>query len=79
MPGWLINILIGLAFSVVAALLRPKPQAPAAGTLGDFDIPRAEEGAEIGKVYGTVRIKSPQVADFGDFGTVPIKSKQGKK
>lgn len=79
MPGWLVNLLIGIAFSAIAALLRPKPQPPAAGTLDDFNIPRTEEGAEIGKIYGTVLIKNPQVADYGDFDTVPIRSRTGKK
>lgn len=75
------QILISLIFSAISYLLSPKakPQAPTAAKLGDFDIPRASEGDEIGKVYGTVWIAAPQVAWYGDFKSTPIKSKGGKK
>lgn len=79
MPGWFVNLLIGFAFSYISYLLRPKPEAPKAGTLSDFNIPRSEEGAEIGKVYGGVWITDMQVVWYGDFKTEAIRSKVGKK
>lgn len=73
------NLVIGLIFTAISWLLRPKPEPPQAATIGDFNVPITEEGAEVGKVYGTVWVTKPQVVWYGDYDTVPIKSKQGKK
>lgn len=73
------NIIIGLVLNYVSWLLRPQPEPPPAGTIDDVSVPKTEEGAEIGWVYGSVWIKDAQVHWFGDFATEPIKSKQGKK
>jgi hypothetical protein len=59
-------------------LLRPKPEPPKPNT-SDFNVPLTKEGAEIGKVYGTVWIRSPQIVWWGDRKTEKIKAKQGKK
>ncbi len=79
MPAWFINLAIGLVFSWIAFLLRPKPEPPKAATIKDVKIPIADQGTEIPKIYGTVWIKAPLVAWYGDFKTRPVKSKQGKK
>ncbi|MCV2877617.1 hypothetical protein OE699_02025 [Sedimentimonas flavescens] len=76
---FVVNLAISAVFSYVVYLLTPKQKPPKAATLDDFDIPRAEEGDEIGKVYGTVWIKSPQIACYGDLKSVAIKEKTGKK
>jgi hypothetical protein len=47
--------------------------------LDDFDVPRAEQGTPIGVVFGTVIIKAPTLAWWGDLSTEPIKTKQSKK
>lgn len=73
------NLVFGLVLSYISWLLTPVPEPPEAGTLADFKIPRTEQGAELGLVYGTVWIRDPQVHWYGDFATKPIKSKQGKK
>lgn len=73
------NLLIGLVFTAISYLLQPKPEGPKAATLDDFNVPRSSEGDEIGKVYGTVWINSPQIAWFGDFKSTPIKSSGDKK
>ena len=74
-----LNLLIGLLFSAISYLLTPKPKGPSPASLDDFNIPKAIEGDEIGKAYGTVWVKSPHIAWYGDFGTTPIKSSGGKK
>ena len=79
MPQFLVNLLISLAFSLIAALLAPKPKAPPAAKLEDFDIPKASEGAELGKIFGTPTQRNPHVAWYGDLRTVAIKEKGGKK
>lgn len=73
-----VNLLISVISTVVAYLLTPKPEQLEAQDFGD-DIPLAEEGAEIGKVYGTVWIGSAQTVWFGNEKTVAIRSKSGKK
>ena len=73
------KFLLGLAFSYIAALLGPKAEGPKPATLEDFDIPKAEEGDEYGKIFGTPMIRDPQVADYGDLRTQAIKASGGKK
>lgn len=73
------NLIVGLVLNLVSYLLRPQPEPPPAGTIDDLSVPRTEEGAEIGVIYGSVWIKDPQVAWYGDFGTEAIRSRQGKK
>jgi hypothetical protein len=72
------NLIIGLIFTAISWLLRPKPEPPKPNT-SDFNVPLTKEGAEIGKVYGTVWIRSPQIVWWGDRKTEKIKAKQGKK
>ena len=74
-----VNLLISLVLSLVGFLLRPKPEPPKASTIEDLKIPITEEGQEIGKVYGTVWLKAPQIVWYGDFDADPIKKKQPKK
>ena len=73
------RILLGTVLSWVASLFAPKPEPPKAGTLEDFSIPKAEEGDEIGKVFGTVVIRKSQVAAHGDLRSEEIRDKAGKK
>lgn len=73
------NFVIGLVLQVVSFLLRPQPEGPKAGTISDVKVPRAQEGEELGYVWGTVWIKDPQVHWYGDFRAIPIKTKQSKK
>lgn len=79
MPIWLIKIIVGAALSFISSLFAPKPEPPKAGGLDDFNIPKAKEGSEIGKVFGTVTIRSPHVAAYGDLRTEAIRAKGGKK
>jgi hypothetical protein len=79
MFGLIGKFVLGLAFSYIAALLAPKQEGPKPATLEDFDIPKAEEGAEYGKIFGTPIVRDPQVADYGDLRTKAIKAKGGKK
>ena len=72
-------LLRGLLFFFISVLLRPKPPTPKPATLDDLNVPRASEGDEVGKVYGTVWIKSPQVVWYGDLLSTPITSRSGKK
>lgn len=64
---------------VLQAALAPKPQAPKAAALADFDVPTAEEGRAIPVIFGTVVVTGANCVWFGDLGKVAIKSKKGKK
>jgi len=68
-----------LVSTVLQAVLAPKPAAPKAASLSDFDVPTAEEGRAIPVVFGTVVITGPNCVWYGDLGKKAIKSKKGKK
>jgi hypothetical protein len=74
-----VNLIIGLILTAIGFLLRPKPEPPKPNTLDDFDVPVTKEGAEVGKVYGTVWIDAPQIVWYGDFKAEAIKKKEPKK
>lgn len=74
-----VNLLIGLVLSLVSALLRPKPEPPKPNTIGDFKIPVTKEGEEVGIVYGTAWINSPQIVWYGNLATKPVKTSVPKK
>lgn len=73
------NLILYVVFSYISAWLTPKPPPPKAATKDDLKVPRATEGDEIGKLYGTRWLKSPQAAWDGDFRTEAIKASGGKK
>jgi len=69
--------LIYLVITLAIELLRPKPKfedAKAAG-LDEFRFPTATEGRSIPLVWGTVKIKGPNVVWYGDLAQIPIKKK----
>lgn len=78
MWGALLRIGIGLILYVGYELLRPRDPIPEPAGKDELGVPRATEGDEIGFVYGTEWIKSPQVAWFGDYKTKPVRA-GGKK
>ena len=64
---------------VVSYAMMPKPQSQPPAGLGDIQAPTAEEGREIPVLFGTRDIKGPNVVWYGDFRTVAIRKKGGKK
>jgi hypothetical protein len=68
MPFWL-ALLLYVGFTVISELLRPKPKfgAPAPSSLGDFNLPTAQEGRAIPAVFGTCKIGGPNVVWYGDL------------
>lgn len=73
---WLLVGLLVVGISLL--LIRSQPKTDPA-TAGEVDIPKVEEGEELGRVYGTYWIKDPQVHWWGDVEAIPIKEKGGKK
>jgi len=75
--GW--NLIIWVVFTVLSALLAPKPKPPKPAALSEFDVPTAENGRPIPVVLGTCWIKSPNIIWFGDLRSDPIYYEGGKK
>lgn len=77
--GAFTNLLIGIVFTLISYWLSPKPQSPDPAELEDLGIPKVKEGDEVGIVYGTSWIRSPQIHWYGDFKSKAIKkSAKGK-
>ena len=68
----LINIAIGLAFSIVGYLLTPRPKAPKPNEAAQLEDPTAEAGRPIPVVFGTLTVKEPNVLWFGEKSKVMI-------
>jgi len=71
------TMLLWSAFFIASQLLTPAPKmenARAAG-LDDFNFPTATEGRIIPLMWGTDKIKGPNVMWYGDLRIVPIKEK----
>jgi hypothetical protein len=63
--------------TIVSIALAPKPKAPTAAALEDFDFPTAEEGRPIPVVFGTVDIQGANCLWTGDLTIKPIKKRSG--
>lgn len=68
------QILILVISLLVSYFLAPTPQTQKPASLDDFDIPSADEGKELGVVFGTVWIKSSNCLWYGDLKSTAIKS-----
>lgn len=65
MAFW-VQLLIGLALSVVSYVLMPKPKAPKPPQASDFDSPTADRGRPVPVVFGSVRVKGVNILWYGD-------------
>lgn len=63
---------------IVSYALAPKPQQAKPASLQDIQAPSADEGGEIGVLFGTRDIPVNCVW-YGDLRTVAVKKKGGKK
>jgi hypothetical protein len=74
-PEFFTTLLLYAVLFVLSEILRPKPNiedAKPAG-LGDFQFPTATESRVVPLLWGTVRVKGPNVVWYGDFRQEPIK------
>lgn len=74
MLGQFLYFVATLALSIA---LSPRPKAPRAATLEDFDFPTAEEGRPIPVVFGEVDISGANVLWYGDLDIQAIKKRSG--
>ncbi len=68
----LILMVISMAISYVC---RPKPQNAKPPTIGDYNVPTAEDGKVLGVLFGTKKIEDPNCVWWGDVRTTPIKKR----
>jgi hypothetical protein len=59
-------------------ILRPKPQTQPPAGLSDIRVTTAEDGRELGVLFGC-RFGHGNVVWYGDLRTTPIRVKGGKK
>lgn len=58
--------------TVVSAMLAPKPKDAEPSSLGEFQVPTAEEGRAISLLLGTCKVKAPNVTWWGVLRTEAI-------
>ena len=71
-------IIYAVIVVILAVALQPKPPGAKPSALSDIDVPTAEEGRPIPKVFGTYVVQSPNIVWYGDLGYRAIKSSGGK-
>jgi hypothetical protein len=68
----IIAMILMLIAAIMAAVYKPKIVPPFAAGLSEFTVPRAEAGNPIPVIFGTVRLKGPNVVWYGDKQAEPI-------
>lgn len=76
---FLFTVLLVVASFFLTMLMQPKPMSLKPATLDDFSAPTAEDGREIGVLFGTRDIAGPNCVWYGHLKTKAIKKKGGKK
>lgn len=61
-----------------ASVGSPKDNIPKPASLSELDAPTAEPGRPLPVVFGTVRMKAPNIVWYGDLGNSPIRVEGGK-
>jgi len=73
------QFLTAVALTLVASyVLRPRPQTQPPAGLSEIKVTTAEDGRELGVLFGCRYIHG-NVVWYGDLRTTPIKVKGGKK
>lgn len=70
-------IALVVAYVITALLVKTPKQKPAA--LEDWEFPQADDGAPEAVVFGDAWTNGPMVLWYGNYRTIKIKSKGGKK
>lgn len=73
MPVWAVQIIIAIVMMVASYLLTPKMKNNQNSKPQAIDTPTVNAGRSIPVVWGTVRVKSPNVLYFGGQQSEEIK------
>ncbi len=63
---------------IAAVALQPKPPQLAPPELTELNIPTAEQGKPVPKVFGRRIVQSPNIVWYGDLGYNKVKASGGK-
>lgn len=64
--NFLIQLAIGVGLMIIGYLLMPKPKQPKPPSTSDLEDPTAEAGRPIPVIFGSLKLKSPNVIWYGD-------------
>lgn len=73
---WVIQLIILIVAAVISYAMRPKPQPPKPQ---EANAPTVEDGLSVKHHFGTVWVNDEFLLAWKLMGTVPIKTKGGKK
>lgn len=73
---WVVQLIIAVVAAVVSYAMRPKPTVPGAQK---SESPSTEDGQFVKHHFGTCWVDNEFILAWKPMGTVPIKTKGGKK
>lgn len=70
----IVGLILAAVSFVVSEALKPDPEIEEArpSNIGDFQFPTAENGRVVPIIWGTAKIRGPNVVWYGDFRQVPL-------
>lgn len=73
---WVVQLIIMIVAAVISYAMRPKPQPPQPQAA---DAPTVEDGLAVKHYFGTCWVGDEFILAWKNTGTIPIKTKGGKK
>lgn len=73
---WVVQLIIAIVAAAISYAMRPKPQAP---TPQASEAPTVEDGLSAKHYFGTCWVTDEFLLAWKNTGTIPIKTKGGKK
>lgn len=73
---WVVQLVILIISAAISYAMRPKPQAPEPAKV---EAPTVEDGQSVKHHFGTVWVEDEFILAWKLMGTIPIKTKGGKK
>ena len=77
--NFIVQLAVLVVTTAISIALAPKPERPKPAALSDFDLPTADPSRPIPIVFGTWKVKGPNVVWYGNLRTIAIRKKGGKK
>lgn len=77
-PVTWIYLIVMLIVLIASVALMPKPKSAPPPALGDYQVPTADDGRDVGMIFGTVWIDDPNIINYGQLTTRPIYATSGK-